>query len=141
MGHGGLSCLIPHPSCLMRLMPHCSCLTSTPAGPVECLQHRSSDIRLNMRRMFRRLIPFVLVLAAISTAAAPRTTDSAEIQLALKKLTVLGSALHVGAHPDDENTALIAWLANDRLYRAAYLSVTRGDGGQNLLGDEKGDLL
>jgi LmbE family N-acetylglucosaminyl deacetylase len=92
--------------------------------------------------MLRRLALFLLASAIAAGAfAAPRTTDAAEIQLALKKLTVLGSALHVGAHPDDENTALIAWLANDRLYRAAYLSVTRGDGGQNLLGDEKGDLL
>src|ERR1041384_7164732 len=91
--------------------------------------------------MIRRLAAILLLAVAATLHAAPRTTDAAEIQLALQKLTVLGSALQVAAHPDDENTALNAWLANGRLYRTAYLSCTRGDGGQNLLGDEKGELL
>jgi LmbE family N-acetylglucosaminyl deacetylase len=91
--------------------------------------------------MIRRLALFLAVAVTTALSAAPRTTDAAEIQLALRKLTVVGSALQIAAHPDDENTALNAWLANDRLYRTAYLSVTRGDGGQNLLGDEKGELL
>ena len=92
--------------------------------------------------MIRRISLFLLAVALAANAfAAARTTDAAEIQLALQKLTVLGSALQIGAHPDDENTALNAWLASDRLVRTAYLSVTRGDGGQNLLGDEKGELL
>jgi len=50
----------------------------------------------------------------------------------------LGSVLYVAAHPDDENTRLIAYLSKDRLYRTGYLSLTRGDGGQNLIGDEQG---
>jgi len=87
-----------------------------------------------MRRLFIALLTFVL-----STSAYAKT--AAEIQLELRKLNVLGSALYIAAHPDDENTAMLAWLANDRLDRAAYLSVTRGDGGQNLIGDEKGELL
>src|SRR5436853_1843420 len=91
--------------------------------------------------MLRRIALLLTLVITTTLAAAPRTTDAAEIQLALKKLTVLGSALQIGAHPDDENTPLTAWLANDRLARTAYLSVTRGDGGQNLLGDEKGELL
>ena len=91
--------------------------------------------------MIRRLALLLTLVITATLTATPRTTDSAEIQLALKKLTVVGSALQIAAHPDDENTALNAWLANDRLYRTAYLSVTRGDGGQNLLGDEKGELL
>jgi LmbE family N-acetylglucosaminyl deacetylase len=53
-------------------------------------------------------------------------------------LDVLGSVLYVAAHPDDENTRLLAFLANDKLYRTGYLSMTRGDGGQNLIGDEQG---
>jgi LmbE family N-acetylglucosaminyl deacetylase len=89
----------------------------------------------------RSALALLAIIIATATIAAPRTTDAAEIELALKRLTVLGSALHIAAHPDDENTALIAYLANDRLVRAGYLSVTRGDGGQNLLGDEKGELL
>lgn len=64
-----------------------------------------------------------------------------EIELALKKLNTLGSVLYIAAHPDDENTRLIAWLANERLARTAYLSLTRGDGGQNLIGIEKGALM
>ena len=53
----------------------------------------------------------------------------------------MGSVLYVAAHPDDENTQLIAYLARGRDYRTAYLSVTRGDGGQNVLGPEFGDEL
>src|SRR5213078_1447172 len=72
---------------------------------------------------------------------AQKPLDAAQIQLALKKLTVVGSALYIAAHPDDENTALIAYLGNERLLRTTYLAMTRGDGGQNLVGDEKGELL
>jgi len=81
----------------------------------------------------------VLLLLVIATAAEAKT--AAEIQLSLRKLNVLGTALYVAAHPDDENTAMLAWLANERMFRTGYLSVTRGDGGQNLIGDEKGELL
>jgi LmbE family N-acetylglucosaminyl deacetylase len=59
----------------------------------------------------------------------------------LKKLNVLGSVLYVAAHPDDENTRLLAYLAQEKHYRAGYLSLTRGDGGQNLIGTEQGELL
>ena len=74
-------------------------------------------------------------------AQAARTMDAAEIRLALKKLNILGSVLYVAAHPDDENSALLAYLAKGRLVQTAYLSVTRGEGGQNLLGTEQGDLM
>ncbi len=67
--------------------------------------------------------------------------DAGEIQLKLQKLTVLGSVLYLAAHPDDENTGVLAYLANERHLRTAYLSLTRGDGGQNLIGTEQGDLL
>src|SRR5688572_12436837 len=84
----------------------------------------------------------VLLLLLTITAALPLPArTAAELQLALRKLAVTGSALYVAAHPDDENTALLSWLANERLYRTAYLSVTRGDGGQNLIGQETGPLL
>ncbi len=72
------------------------------------------------------------------SAQSPATITSAEIFLRLKKLNVLGSVLYVAAHPDDENSRLIAYMAKDRLYRTGYLSMTRGDGGQNLIGDEQG---
>jgi len=58
--------------------------------------------------------------------------------LAIRKLNVLGSVLYLAAHPDDENTRLLAYFSKDRMYRTGYLSLTRGDGGQNLIGDEQG---
>lgn len=67
--------------------------------------------------------------------------DAAEIQLALRKLKVLGSVLYIAAHPDDENTNLLAYLSKHQLLRTAYLSLTRGDGGQNLIGSEQGPEL
>ena len=66
---------------------------------------------------------------------------SADIYLGIRKLNVLGSVLYVAAHPDDENTRLIAYFSKDRLYRTGYLAMTRGDGGQNLIGDEQGIAL
>ena len=96
--------------------------------------------------MLRRNVALLITLLSVllirpAALFAQKPLDAAQIQLALKKLTVVGSALYVAAHPDDENTALIAYLGNERLYRTGYLSMTRGDGGQNLLGDEKGELL
>jgi LmbE family N-acetylglucosaminyl deacetylase len=89
---------------------------------------------LTVRRCFSILLLFLLVRGA--AGQVPRKPDAAEILLALKKLQVVGSALYVAAHPDDENTALIAWLANEKLVHTGYLSLTRGDGGQNLIGPE-----
>lgn len=65
-------------------------------------------------------------------------TPSNEIYLNLKKLNVLGSVLYIAAHPDDENNALLPYFAKEKMYRTAYLSLTRGDGGQNLIGSEQG---
>src|SRR5437868_2838779 len=83
----------------------------------------------------------VLALLALLVSANLWADDAAQLQLALRKLTFLGSTLYVAAHPDDENTAFISWASKGRLDRAGYLSMTRGDGGQNLIGDEKGELL
>ena len=81
---------------------------------------------------------FFSLACFVTNAQAPRSYTSSEILLQLKKLNVLGSVLYVAAHPDDENTRLLAYLANEKLYRTGYLSLTRGDGGQNLIGDEQG---
>ncbi|MBI5711595.1 MAG: PIG-L family deacetylase [Candidatus Eisenbacteria bacterium] len=96
----------------------------------------------------RLLVTFILALTAASAlmpAAAdprpPEAMDAAAIRLALQKINVVGSALYVGAHPDDENTAVLAWLSKGRLVRTGYLSLTRGDGGQNLIGTEIGAPL
>jgi LmbE family N-acetylglucosaminyl deacetylase len=72
------------------------------------------------------------------SAQRPATITSADIYLRLKKLNVLATVLYVAAHPDDENSRLIAYMAKERLYRTGYMSMTRGDGGQNLIGDEQG---
>jgi LmbE family N-acetylglucosaminyl deacetylase len=63
---------------------------------------------------------------------------SASILQSLRKLQVLGSVLYIAAHPDDENNSLLPYLAKEKMYRTAYLSLTRGDGGQNLIGPEQG---
>src|SRR4029077_11422459 len=66
---------------------------------------------------------------------------SAQARLALDRLNVVGSVLMIAAHPDDENTALLTYLARGRKVRTGYLSLTRGEGGQNLIGPEQGDAL
>jgi len=87
--------------------------------------------------MIRKTLSSLLLLVCVNAFAI----DAAHLQLALEKLTVLGSAMYVAAHPDDDNAALVAYFAYERHYRSAYLSMTRGDGGQNLIGGEKGELL
>jgi LmbE family N-acetylglucosaminyl deacetylase len=83
------------------------------------------------------LLPLVMfVTVPTARAQAPAKPSSAKVLQDLKKLNVLGSVLYVAAHPDDENTRLIAYLSNEKLYNTGYLSVTRGDGGQNLIGPE-----
>jgi len=82
-----------------------------------------------------------LLLVQVSFSQVRKQPSASEIKLKLKKLNFLGSVLYVAAHPDDENTRAIAYLANDRLASTAYLSMTRGDGGQNLIGPEIRDLL
>jgi len=89
-----------------------------------------------MRKLFSFLL--AVFLSSVCMAQSPKTYNSSEILLQLKKLNVLGSVLYIAAHPDDENNSLLPWLANEKLYRTAYLSLTRGDGGQNLIGDEQG---
>jgi len=68
----------------------------------------------------------------------PKSYSSADILQQIKKLGTFGSVLYIAAHPDDENTRLLAYLANERKFRTGYLSLTRGDGGQNLIGDDQG---
>ena len=97
------------------------------------------------RASFGFLLPLLVVSMTsfpLNDAEAGSTElNSAQIQLALRKLGVVGSVLYIGAHPDDENTNLLAYLANGALLRTAYLSLTRGDGGQNLIGAEQGAEL
>ena len=89
-----------------------------------------------MKKIYSFILTAILSINLFSQA--PKSWTSADIYLAIRKLNVLGSVLYVAAHPDDENTGLITYLSKDRLYRTGYLSMTRGDGGQNLIGDEQG---
>ena len=83
---------------------------------------------------------FLLLL--LSTICFTKITfgqnNSAAIFTQLKQMEVLGSVLYIAAHPDDENNAFLPYLTKERRYRTAYLSLTRGDGGQNLIGKEQG---
>jgi len=92
-----------------------------------------------MRKFF--LLLFFFSIADFAFSQAPKSYNSDQIFQQIKKLNVLGSVLYVAAHPDDENTRLLSYLANQKLYRTGYLAMTRGDGGQNLIGDEQGSVL
>src|SRR2546430_13490511 len=83
------------------------------------------------------LLLFLLAPSALR-AQQPAPSDAAGTEVALRRLGVVGSVLYVGAHPDDENTALLAYLPRRPRGPTAYLSLTRGDGGQDPLRTEKG---
>jgi LmbE family N-acetylglucosaminyl deacetylase len=82
-----------------------------------------------------------LLFSTITIAQKPQKLNSNQIYEQLQKLNFLGTALYIAAHPDDENTRLISYLANNVKARTGYLSITRGDGGQNLIGPEIRELL
>ncbi len=90
-------------------------------------------------RAFASAILLSMLTPSLATALEP--WPSGRLELELEKLRVLGSVLYVAAHPDDENTTLIAYLANEAKVRTTYLSLTRGDGGQNLVGADLGEKL
>ncbi|HEY8396926.1 MAG TPA: PIG-L family deacetylase [Flavihumibacter sp.] len=98
-------------------------------------------IRNLLTHIWCGLLSVSLLLPALLRAQKNTMPSSAEILLGLQKLKVVGSVLYIAAHPDDENTRLLAYLANEKKYRTGYLSLTRGDGGQNLIGDEQGVSL
>src|SRR5580704_15826814 len=96
-------------------------------------------LRARLRTAVWTAVALMLVASAQSRAASP--SSGAAILEKLRAFQELGSVLHVAAHPDDENTQLITYLARGRRVRTAYLSITRGDGGQNVLGGEFGPQL
>lgn len=90
----------------------------------------------------RKLLALVLlILTTTVQAQKPEKWSSSEIYSEIEKLNFLGSVLYVAAHPDDENTRLISYFSNELNARTAYLSLTRGDGGQNLIGPQLRELL
>src|SRR5947207_2433440 len=125
---------------------------SPKSAPLCVTRHSIARSPVRDRRYRKRCWRAVVVLAMLAAGSTANSTDvppllspeqmnAGEIQLALQKLNVLGRVLYIAAHPDDENTNLMAFWANGSLYEAAYLSVTRGDGGQNLIGPELGERL
>ncbi|MFI5149070.1 MAG: PIG-L family deacetylase [Bacteroidia bacterium] len=82
-----------------------------------------------------------IMLSPMVYQAQLTSSTPGDIITGLEKLEVTGSVLYIAAHPDDENTRLLAYLATEKKVRTAYLSLTRGDGGQNLIGKEQGDAL
>lgn len=96
------------------------------------------------RLLYFRTPIFALVavfLALPAAAQRPAKPSASDLHDAIKKLNVLGSVLYVAAHPDDENQRFISYCANEKRYNVTYLSLTRGDGGQNLIGSELSELL
>src|SRR3954449_2880947 len=96
-----------------------------------------------MRTKLGLIVLIALLIATIGPSApstasteVPEDRGAMGLAQALNRLDVVASVLHTGAHPDDENSALLSWLSRGRGARTAYLSITRGDGGQNLLGTE-----
>jgi len=102
----------------------------------------SSSCRASLARsLFAWGCAGLLFLNGFNLCHAASDTPPAAIEAELRHFKELGSVLYVAAHPDDENTQLITYLARGRGYRTAYLSLTRGDGGQNVLGSEFGEKL
>ncbi len=92
-------------------------------------------------RRYSLLLTTFLLCPYLFFAQAPKKNTSSDIYHAIQKLNFLGKALYIAAHPDDENTRLIAYLSNNTKATTAYLSLTRGDGGQNLIGPELREAL
>jgi len=89
----------------------------------------------------RWLLSLLLIVGLAPTPAQRTISGEIEIRQALERLNTLGSVMMIGAHPDDEREQVLAYLALGRHVRTAYLSLTRGEGGQNLIGPEQGDEL
>jgi LmbE family N-acetylglucosaminyl deacetylase len=125
---------------------------SPESAPLHLTHRRIARSAVTDRRYRNRCWRAVVVVAIFAVAGRANSADAppllsseqmnaSEIQLALQKLNVLGRVLYIAAHPDDENTNLMAFWANGSLYDSAYLSITRGDGGQNLIGPELRERL
>lgn len=94
-----------------------------------------------MQKKYVSAILTLLLCCQIILAQQPQKPNSVAIYNQIQKLNFLGSVLYIAAHPDDENTRLISYLSNDQKARTGYLSLTRGDGGQNLIGTQLRELL
>lgn len=94
-----------------------------------------------MQKLYTLLLALFISVTQSVWSQQPVKPNAVDIYHQIQKLNFLGSVLYIAAHPDDENTRLISYLSNDKKARTAYLSLTRGDGGQNLIGPELRELL
>ena len=99
-----------------------------------------------MATRYKHFLPFLLAAVLLIVVVAPTPAQrlfpgEIEIRQALERLNTLGSVMMIGAHPDDDREVVLAYLSRGRHVRTAYLSLTRGEGGQNLIGPEQGDEL
>ena len=94
-----------------------------------------------MVKKYYLALTLLYIATPVVIAQVPTKLNAVEIYNKIEKLNFLGSALYIAAHPDDENTRLISYLSNDVKARTGYLSLTRGDGGQNLIGTQLRELL
>src|SRR5260370_42158440 len=116
---------------------------ATPSAPL-LIYRRGYIVSFPHRiRLLALAIPCAAVVSLLPSPARAQKQISGEvkIRLAIEELNNVGSVMMIAAHPDDENTALLAYLSRGRHVRTAYLSLTRGEGGQNLIGPEQGDEL
>jgi LmbE family N-acetylglucosaminyl deacetylase len=103
---------------------------------LNCFQNK-----LTKQMKFKIFIFLFLTIGFIAKAQTSPSYNAAEILQNIKKLSVTGSVLYIAAHPDDENTRLLAYLSKEKGYKTGYLAITRGDGGQNLIGTEQSEDL
>lgn len=96
---------------------------------------------ISMQKLYFTILLLVVFSIPKIGAQQPQKPDAVAIYNQIQKLNFLGSVLYIAAHPDDENTRLISYLSNEKKARTGYLSLTRGDGGQNLIGPELRELL
>lgn len=99
------------------------------------------SIDFNCKNMKKNWLLFLFLFCAANIFAQQKALTSSEILHGIQKLNTVGNALYLAAHPDDENTLLIAWLSKEKKVRTAYMAMTRGDGGQNLIGTEQGEYV
>lgn len=93
------------------------------------------------RKFFLPLMIEIIFMANLISAQPSNEYSSSEIKIGLQKLNILGSVLYIAAHPDDENSAVLSYFSYGEKLRTGYLALTRGDGGQNLIGSEQSEML
>lgn len=98
-------------------------------------------LQWGIAQYFHAALFTILFFAIPGSAWAQHSQNPSDLFHSIKKLGVTASVLYIAAHPDDENTRVIAYLANEQGIDVSYLSLTRGSGGQNLIGSEQGEEL